>query len=88
MSGYLSRLEGLYHKMSIMPVRPARITDTTLKKHSVFAFLHLRQDRVNHRHANQANEEHISQAQTDTQTVPKQRRARGPPSSILQTGGG
>ena len=30
------------HEMSIKPVRPARITDTTLEKHSVFAFLHLR----------------------------------------------
>ena len=26
------------HKMSIKPVRPARITDTTLEKHSIFAF--------------------------------------------------
>ena len=28
--------------MPIMPVRAARITDTTLEKHSVLAFLHLR----------------------------------------------
>ena len=27
--------------MSIMPVRAARITETTLEKHSVFAFLPL-----------------------------------------------
>ena len=30
------------HEMSINPVRAARITDTTLEKHRVFAFLHLR----------------------------------------------
>ena len=30
------------HEMSIMLVRPARVTDTTLEKHSVVAFLPLR----------------------------------------------
>ena len=42
MFGNLSRLEASTHEMSIMPVRPARITDATLEKPSAFAFLHLR----------------------------------------------
>ena len=30
------------HEMSIMPVRAVRVTDTTLQKHSAFAFLNVR----------------------------------------------